>query len=106
LANIPDKIIELLKNYINSIELNDKIHIKSAFLFGSYAKGNYNEWSDIDIAIISDNFEGIRIFDKDKIRKTTLKIDHRISPLPFKTEDFDPSDLFVHEILSSGIKIV
>jgi len=106
LVNIPNKIIELLKNYIDEIERNYNIHVKSAFLFGSYANGCYNEWSDIDIAIISDNFEGIRISDKDKIRKTTLKTDHRISPLPFKTEDFDPSNLFVHEIISSGIKIV
>jgi uncharacterized protein len=86
--------------------LRQKIRINSAFLFGSFAKGNYNEWSDIDVALVSDDFIGNRFLDKDRIRRITLDIDFRLSPMPFNTADFEVTNLFVKEILSSGIKII
>ncbi len=33
-------------------------------LFGSYARGDFNLWSDIDIIIISDYFKNIRFIDR------------------------------------------
>ena len=57
---IPVKIARLLKKYIEKLEEN-RIPIRQAVLFGSYAAGGSNEWSDIDIALVSDVFEGIRI---------------------------------------------
>jgi predicted nucleotidyltransferase len=80
--------------------------LANAILFGSYAKGNNYEFSDIDIALVSDNFEGVRFLDKEKIRRITLNIDYRISPLPYRTEDFMEDNLFVKEILDTGIKII
>lgn len=40
-------------------EANKKIEVKKVILFGSYASGRVSEWSDIDIAVISDDFEGM-----------------------------------------------
>jgi uncharacterized protein len=97
--------IEIVKKYIKELEQSG-FHIKTAILFGSYATGKFNEWSDIDVALVSDNFEGNRFDDKDKIRKITLSVDSDISPLPYKSEDFTEDDLFVKEILETGIKIV
>ncbi len=35
------------------------IEISAIYIFGSYANGDFDlEWSDIDIAIVSDNFSG------------------------------------------------
>ncbi len=33
-------------------------------LFGSYARGDFNLWSDVDVIIISDAFKGIRFLDR------------------------------------------
>jgi len=52
----------------------NKIPIKEAKLFRSYAHGKNHEWSDIDIALVSEIFIGIRIDDKDKIRNITLAV--------------------------------
>ena len=38
-----NEIIEILKLYIKELERNN-FPIKETILFGSYAKGNYNEW--------------------------------------------------------------
>jgi predicted nucleotidyltransferase len=102
---IPIKIHRLLKKYVEELEKN-RIPIRQAVLFGSYAAGDSHEWSDIDIALVSDVFEGMRIRDRNKIRKITLDISTDLSPLPFRPEDFTPEDPFVREILEHGINIV
>jgi predicted nucleotidyltransferase len=95
----------ILKRYIVELERNN-IHLKAAILFGSYAMGNYKEFSDIDIALVSDDFQGVRFSDKEKIKRPTLAVDYRIDPLPFKSEDFTEDNLFVKEILKTGIRII
>ncbi len=104
MAQKSDEIIGILKRYINELDKSN-LHIKKAILFGSYAKGNYQDWSDIDIALVSDDFQGIRFLDKQKISDITFKIDDRIDPVPFKTDDFSEDDIFIKEIINTGIVI-
>lgn len=105
MAKVSASIVNTLKKYVRELEKNN-IHVRSAYLFGSYAKGEQHEWSDLDIALISDDFKGVRFFDRQKIARVTIDVDYRISPFPYKTENFTQDDLFVKEILETGIKIV
>jgi uncharacterized protein len=105
MAKVPAEVLEKIKKYISELEKNH-YPIETAILYGSYANGTYNEWSDIDVALVSEAFEGNRFLDKDSIRKFKMDIDKGISPLPYRPEDFDESDLFVKEILKTGIRIV
>lgn len=86
--------------------VSDEFPIKSVYLFGSYAKGNAGEYSDIDLAVVSDKFEGSRFFDKKKLNKYILKSSADLEVHPFKTEDFTEDNPFVKEILSTGQKLV
>jgi predicted nucleotidyltransferase len=104
-AQIPDEIRIILEKYITELERSN-IHLEAAILFGSYATGNHGEFSDIDIALVSDDFQGVRFFDREKIKKTTLAVDCRIDPLPYKPEDFNEDDLFVKEIVRTGIRMI
>lgn len=99
------KIEQIIKSYIEQLERTG-IHVQKAILFGSYAKGKNNEWSDIDLAIVSSDFIGNRFEDRNKIRRITLRVNSDISPMPFRPEDFNDSDYFVKEILETGIRIV
>ncbi|PKN73108.1 MAG: nucleotidyltransferase domain-containing protein [Deltaproteobacteria bacterium HGW-Deltaproteobacteria-10] len=103
--HIDQKVMEDVRAYLQQLE-NIGIHIQQAILFGSYACGKHNEWSDIDLAIVSQNFVGNRFEDRNKIRKLTLQVNSDISPLPFRPEDFNDSDYFVKEILATGIRII
>lgn len=105
MAQIPVKIKNIINKYLISLK-EHKIPIRQAILFGSYAQGNYHEWSDIDIALISDIFEGDRIKDRNKIRKITLSVSYDIEVLPYSPKDFTNEDPFVKEIIDSGIKII
>lgn len=55
MAEVPDKVLKIVLKYIDLLR-EKNIPVESAFLFGSYAKGSHNEWSDIDLAIISGVF--------------------------------------------------
>ena len=105
MANIPDKIKAIIDKYISLLKEN-KISVKDAYLFGSYAKGNSHEWSDIDIAIISDSFEGKRIKDRDKIRRLTLSVSSSLEVLPFNPKDFSLENPLAREIIETGIRLI
>lgn len=98
------------KDILNSInkfieEIKKHYNITAIILFGSYAKGTENENSDIDIAVISDDFEDI--YDcMAVLMGMTWDIDPRIEPHPITTEEYEKlSNPFVKEIVDTGIKV-
>ena len=100
---IDEKIMKSIQKYIEKISKYYKID--AIILCGSYAKGNENEDSDIDIAIISSDFKDV-IDDGAKLIGLTWKIDTRIEPHPITTEDFkNVSNPFIKEVLDTGIKV-
>jgi predicted nucleotidyltransferase len=72
-------------------------------LFGSYAKGNWNEDSDIDVAIFVDKITDDFLQLSTKLCKLTRNIDYRIEPLLLE-ENNDMSG-FVSDINKHGIII-
>lgn len=98
------------KEVLNSInefikEIKKHYNITTIILFGSYAKGTENEDSDIDIAVISDDFEDIYEC-MANLMGMTWDIDARIEPHPIKKKDFDEeSDYFIKEVINTGIKV-
>ncbi len=102
---LPAKVKKIIDNYLEELARHN-IPIKDAVLFGSYAKGNSQEFSDIDIALVSDVFVGNRIDDKDKIRRITLSVSSAIEVIPFAPQDFDLSNPLAKEILDTGIKLI
>ena len=100
---IDSRIMESIKKYIEKISQYYKI--EAIILFGSYAKGTENEDSDIDIAVISDDFDDI--YDCMAILMgMTWDIDARIEPHPISKEDYEKvSNPFIKEIVDTGIKV-
>lgn len=104
MAERTDKIRVKLQDFLN--RLNDNgLRVEKAYLFGSYARGDANEWSDIDIAVISKSFSGNRFDDMMSLFEVRRKVDLRIEPIPFHPDDFDEWDPLAGEILSYGIQI-
>ena len=104
-STIPEHITQIIQRYLAALQ-EHQIPLRQVVLFGSYARGNYTEWSDIDLAVVSDMFEGNRIDDRHKIQKITLSVSSLLEIHPYKPEDFTPEDPFVREILKTGIQIV
>ncbi len=94
--DIINRFVELIKKDIS---------VDQIYLFGSYAKGTSDEYSDIDLAIVSKDFEGIRFYDRKKLLKCLIKINTDIELHTFKTEDFTTDDPFVAEIIKTGLRV-
>ncbi len=52
------------KAEITAERLADRLGMATVILHGSYARGDFNLWSDIDLIIVSERFEGIRVLDR------------------------------------------
>jgi predicted nucleotidyltransferase len=104
MVEISDIVKSKIRKFISILEA-DNIHIQKAILFGSYAAGRNDEWSDIDLAIISEDFVGNRFHDKLELNKYIFSSSLDISPLPFRPEDFENSMFARDEIIKKGIVV-
>ncbi|HCX62437.1 MAG TPA: nucleotidyltransferase [Clostridiales bacterium] len=102
--NTRERIEEIARNY--GTLLKEELDVKNIYLYGSYSKGTYTENSDIDIAVVGDEFTGDPIEDTLMLMRIRRKIDNRIGPRPFKTSDFNSANPFAREIIETGIMIM
>ena len=54
LNNVPEKVNDALQKFILGINSILEKRVKKIILYGSYARGDYNNSSDIDIMILTD----------------------------------------------------
>ena len=94
---------ELARLFIQAC-IENGIPLSEAYLFGSWAKGQPDDISDIDIALISGSFGKNIIINT---RQTAL-INYRFPDVEvhhFSPEEFYSDDTFINEIKRTGIKI-
>jgi predicted nucleotidyltransferase len=98
--------IDAVRNYANEIN-QAGVHLRKVILFGSFARGTQHEWSDIDVALVADNFTGVSFLDKKLFPYIGIKEPYiRIEALTYPTDYFQESDPFIEEIKSTGIEII
>ena len=101
---LENKLKSFIKNVTNTINIDQII------LFGSYAKGNPHEYSDIDIALVSEDldpklarWQNIELI----MKKYNIKYDPDLQLVPFAKESFEndtesPIGSFIREIKKTG----
>ena len=94
--------LKIVSNYIKKIP--KKYRLLDVYLFGSYAKGNFNKGSDIDIALILKNIDD-NLQTLIELMKLRRNIDMRIEPHPIKEKDFNINNPLYNEIQKYGLKI-
>ncbi|MCL2194601.1 MAG: nucleotidyltransferase domain-containing protein [Oscillospiraceae bacterium] len=90
--------------YANEVKKN--CNVVQLFLFGSTASGQNHADSDIDIAVVAQDFSGDRVEDTLRLMKMRRNIDLRIEPHAFLPNDFHQGNPFAAEIMQHGIRIV
>jgi predicted nucleotidyltransferase len=97
--------IETVRKYVK--EINEMgINLRQAIMFGSFAKGTQHEYSDIDVALVADNFSGVGFLDRQYFSSIGIKKTYnRIEPITYPTDYFYNSDPFIEEIKKEGILI-
>ena len=105
MSSTKNKAINMAKKLIGLLKING-INVYEAYLFGSIAMDKADEYSDIDIAIVSEDFTGIPFYDVKKISKFRRAVDLRLEVHPFSLNDIlhDPP-LFFLDIKNKGVQI-
>lgn len=104
MVEIPDAVKIKIEKLLSLLE-SKNIRIKKAILFGSYAAGNFNEWSDIDLALVSDDFSGNSFIDKLSLIDLVFVSGKDLSLVTFTTKDYYDSLFARDEIEKKGIII-
>ena len=81
-------IVKSIQNYLRAVEQKG-IPVKYGVLFGSHAKGQQHEWSDIDLLVVSPRYDK-KWTNKDwaKLWLIAANTDVRIEPIPVGERQF------------------
>ena len=106
---MPEKRIKnvnrLLRRFIR--ELEKTIRVEKVFVYGSYARRQAHDYSDLDVAVVSADFEGGTERDYLILGRAALKVSPLIEAKPYRPKDLanlSPVD-FLAEILRTGKKV-
>jgi len=101
-----DAAIGIVRSYARDME-EFGVRLRAVFLYGSFAKGTQHEWSDIDVALVADEFTGLpedcNLFPyMGSLNKPYNLIEKKTYPTGY----FQIGDPFIEEIKKTGIKIM
>jgi predicted nucleotidyltransferase len=100
-----DLVLEKARLFLDILRKHG-FNISEAYVFGSSVKTGLNEESDIDIAVVSKDFEGLPYYDVRKISRIRRQVDLRLEIHPFSERDIlDDPPFFFKEIKKSGIRV-
>ena len=100
-----EDIIENVRSFVQEI-ISSGVPIDKAILFGSYSKNNFNVDSDVDVVLVSPNFNGFGYEDRKLFSKINIKREFAtIETKTFPSSYFANGDPFINEILDTGIVV-
>jgi len=80
------------------------LNLRKAILYGSFAKGEQRGDSDIDLALVADEFSGFGFEDRKYFARINIRKPYsNIQTITYGTEYFEKRDPFIEEIKKSGI---
>lgn len=96
---------QIVRQYVADVK--KAMPIDKAVLYGSFAKGNFTDYSDVDICFFSSAFENRRSVD---VVADLLGIARKypavfIEPNAFPTSEIQNDNPFVKEILKTGREV-
>lgn len=103
MADIPAGVTESVERFLTALRRIRRV--EAAYLYGSQVQDYAREWSDIDLAVISPDFEHDLFQERLVLLRLAAEVDDRIEPSPFAPADFTPANPLAHEIHRSGVRV-
>ncbi len=98
--------LKYASDYARYLKEKEALPITGVYVFGSYAKGEQKDWSDIDVAIVSEKFKG-RVDPYEYLWKRLRDSDVRrgIEPIGFHPRDFVYENPIAAEVKRYGVRV-
>ena len=100
------KDLEIIRKFKK--KLSKKIPVKKMILFGSRATGKTHKWSDFDVVVVSNDFEGKKSFERGLGFYDDWGYDYPVDFLCYTPEEFDKlkkRPTIVKNAVEEGIEI-
>jgi predicted nucleotidyltransferase len=100
-----EAVTQLAKDFAQ--EAKKMLPVRKAMLFGSYAKGNAGEWSDIDVCFFLDSYGGRkRLHVLKELVLLAYKYSYYFEPTVLTTKSLYCDDPFAKEVLRTGVDLL
>ena len=97
--------IEIINRYVETLATLG-IKVEKTMLFGSYATGKYHEGSDIDIVVISKDFQGMGFWDRiDVLGKALAILFEPIEATAMTPEEFESGGSMIALFAKEGEEV-
>jgi len=89
---VESEIVDAVRQYL-AVLPTVGIHADRAVLFGSFARGEADQYSDVDLVVIAREFDKSPDFETVmKLWEATLLADDRIEPIPCGEKEWESGD--------------
>jgi len=97
-----ETVYEIIRQFKEILETTG-IKAEKIILYGSYADGTPHEGSDIDLVVISPDFEGRGLWERIKMISKAIRIIFEpIEAIPLTPEEWERGDSMMVEIAKRG----
>jgi len=89
---LEQSVLKSVQTYLAAVATNG-IAVERGVVFGSQVSGQTNEWSDIDLLVVSSQFDDMK--DRSSINllwRLAARIDSRIEPIPCGSRQWREDD--------------
>ncbi|MBI3619060.1 nucleotidyltransferase domain-containing protein [Candidatus Peregrinibacteria bacterium] len=100
-----EEALDLARRYKQSLQ-EARIPMSAFIVFGSVARNEMHDQSDVDIAVVGTSFKGDRLQEMHDIRKLRYPISYKLQPIWFYPEHLeDKYSTLAMEIKKDGIVV-
>lgn len=103
IKQISDAVQRSVKQFLAAAS-KDRL-IVAAYVYGSEARQEATEWSDIDVAVISPDFADDLFAAQVLLMKLAARVDDRIEPRAFTPQGFNVNDPLANAIQNTGVRV-
>jgi predicted nucleotidyltransferase len=103
---VQKEILDSVRKFAKALKQN-RLKINKLILYGSRVTGESQEYSDIDIAVVSHDFGRDRFREALRLRAIASNIDVRIEPVPIPLNSYEEDTWvpLIHEIRTKGLEV-
>jgi predicted nucleotidyltransferase len=89
---VDQSIVEVVKKYLWEV-VQSGIPVTHGVIFGSRVTGHADQWSDIDLSVVSPRFDAQHTFEDARLLwRLAARTDNRIEPIPVGVRQFAEDD--------------
>ena len=84
-----ESVLKIIERFRKALSDNG-IGVSKIILYGSYARGDWHEWSDIDLIVVSEDFAGMGYWERiDVLVEAIYKVRQPIEAVPMTDEQWE-----------------